>query len=114
MVDRYDPAGMRQRQSSIAVRPKKSWWTRRNNDFPPTVAEAIDILGAHDRRPGTGHRGARRLGANRTVGGPVNIGKTGYTQFKGVRTVDGAGHWAHEEKPEQASELLTVFLREHA
>ena len=52
-------------------------------------------------------------GANRTVGGPMNIGKTGYTQFKGGHMVDGAGHWAHEEQPEQVSELLIRFLREH-
>jgi pimeloyl-ACP methyl ester carboxylesterase len=26
--------------------------------------------------------------------------------------VDGAGHWAHEEQPQQVSELLTKFLRE--
>jgi len=28
--------------------------------------------------------GREDWGANRTVGGPMNIGKTGYTQFKGV------------------------------
>jgi pimeloyl-ACP methyl ester carboxylesterase len=27
--------------------------------------------------------------------------------------VDGAGHWAHEEQPEQVSQFLTGFLREH-
>jgi pimeloyl-ACP methyl ester carboxylesterase len=43
----------------------------------------------------------------------MNIGKTGYTQFKGVHMVDGAGHWAHEEQPEQVSELLTGLLREY-
>jgi pimeloyl-ACP methyl ester carboxylesterase len=47
------------------------------------------------------------------VGGPMNIGKTGYTQFKGVHMVEGAGHWAHEEQPEHVSQLLTGFLREH-
>jgi len=30
-----------------------------------------------------------------------------YTKFKGVHMVDRAGHWAHEEQPEQVSELLT-------
>ena len=57
--------------------------------------------------------GREDWGANRTVGGPMNIGKTGFTQFKGVHMVEGAGHWAHEEQPEQVSELLTAFLREH-
>ena len=27
--------------------------------------------------------------------------------------VEAAGHWAHEEQPEQVSRLLTGFLREH-
>jgi pimeloyl-ACP methyl ester carboxylesterase len=41
----------------------------------------------------------------------MNIGKTGYTQFKGVHMMDRADHWAHEEHPEQVSELLIKFLR---
>jgi pimeloyl-ACP methyl ester carboxylesterase len=28
--------------------------------------------------------------------------------------VERAGHWAHEEQPEEVSRLLTAFLREHA
>jgi hypothetical protein len=28
--------------------------------------------------------------------------------------VEAAGHWAHEEQPEQVSELLIGFLRERA
>jgi hypothetical protein len=46
------------------------------------------------------------------IGGPMNIGKTGFTQFKGVHMVERADHWAHEEQPEKVSELLTAFLRE--
>ena len=41
----------------------------------------------------------------------MNIGKTGFTQFKGVHMVEGAGHWAHEEQPEQVSSLLIKFLQ---
>jgi hypothetical protein len=44
----------------------------------------------------------------------MNIGKTGYTQFKGVHMVDRAGHWAHKDQSEQVSELLTRFLRDYA
>jgi pimeloyl-ACP methyl ester carboxylesterase len=58
--------------------------------------------------------GRQDWGRNCGVGGPMNLGKTGYTQFKGVHMIDGAGHWAHEEQPEQVSELLTKFLRDHA
>jgi pimeloyl-ACP methyl ester carboxylesterase len=41
----------------------------------------------------------------------MNIGKTSYTQFKGVHMVEGAGHWAHEEQPGEVSRLLIAFLR---
>ena len=43
----------------------------------------------------------------------MNIGNTGYTQFRGVHMVDGAGHWSHEEKPDMVSGLMLAFLREH-
>ena len=56
--------------------------------------------------------GKEDWGSNRTIGGPMNIGKTGFPQFKGVHMVERAGHWAHEEQPEKVSELLTAFLRE--
>ena len=100
----------------------RSGWTgalqeyrrRRNNAFPPTVAEQLMFSGRTIDVPAQAIVGREDWGANRTVGGPMNIGKTGYTQFKGVHMVDGAGHWAHEEQPEQVSELMTGFLREHA
>ena len=38
-------------------------------------------------------------------------GKTGFTKFKGVRLVDGAGHWPHEEQPEIVSQHLVSFLK---
>jgi len=100
----------------------RSGWTgalqeyrcRRNNSFPPTVAEQLTFSGRMINVPAQAIVGREDWGANRTVGGPTNIGKAGYTQFKGVHMVDGAGHWAHEEQPEQVSELLTRFLGEHA
>jgi pimeloyl-ACP methyl ester carboxylesterase len=100
----------------------RSGWTgalqeyrrRRNNEFAPTVAEQLTFSGRTIEVPAQAIVGRQDWGANRTVGGPMNIGKTGYTQFKGVHMVDGAGHWAHEEQPEQVSELLIRFLREHA
>jgi pimeloyl-ACP methyl ester carboxylesterase len=100
----------------------RSGWTgalqeyrrRRNNAFPPTVAEQLTYAGRTIDVPAQVIAGKEDWGANRTVGGPMNIGKTGYTQFKGVHMVAGAGHWAHEEQPEPVSQLLTGFLREHA
>jgi pimeloyl-ACP methyl ester carboxylesterase len=87
---------------------------RRNNAFPPTVAEQLTYAGRSIDVPAQVIAGKEDWGANRTVGGAMNIGKTGYTQFKGVHMVAGAGHWAHEEQPEQVSALLTAFLREPA
>ena len=99
----------------------RSGWTgalheyrhRRNNAYPPTLAEQLTFSGRTIDVPSQVIAGREDWGANRTIGGPMNIGKTGYTQFKGVHMVEGAGHWAHEEQPEQVSELLTGFLREH-
>jgi pimeloyl-ACP methyl ester carboxylesterase len=99
----------------------RSGWTgalheyrhRRNNAYPPTLAEQLTFSGRTIDVPAQVIAGKEDWGSNRTVGGPMNIGKTGYTQFKGVHMVGGAGHWAHEEQPEQVSQLLTGFLREH-
>jgi pimeloyl-ACP methyl ester carboxylesterase len=85
-----------------------------NRAFPPTVAEQLTFSGRTIDVPAQAIVEREDWGANRTVGGPMNIGKTGYTQFKGVHTVEGAGHWAHEEQPEEVSRLLTAFLREPA
>jgi pimeloyl-ACP methyl ester carboxylesterase len=100
----------------------RSGWTgalheyrhRRNNAYAATLAEQLTFSGRTIDVPSQAIAGREDWGANRTVGGPLNIGKSGFTQFKGVHMVEGAGHWAHEEQPEQVSELLTAFLREHA
>ena len=97
----------------------RSGWTgalqeyrrRRNSDFAPSVAEQLTFASRTIDVPAQAIVGKQDWGANRTVGGPMNIGKTGYTQFKGVHMVDRAGHWAHEEQPEQVSELLIRFLK---
>jgi len=86
---------------------------RRNNSYPATFAEQLTFSGRTIDVPAQVIAGKQDWGSNRTVGGPMNIGKTGYTQFKGVHMIDGAGHWAHEEQPEQVSQFLTGFLREH-
>jgi pimeloyl-ACP methyl ester carboxylesterase len=98
----------------------RSGWTgalqeyrrRRNNDFLPTVAEQLTFSARTIEVPAQALVGRQDWGANRTIDGPMNIGKKGFTQFKGVHMVERAGHWAHEEQPEQVSELLVRFLRE--
>ncbi len=57
----------------------RSGWTgalqeyrrRRNNAYPPTRRRAADLFGAHDRCPGPGHRGKRRLGCQSDGGRPA-------------------------------------------
>ena len=100
----------------------RSGWTgalqeyriRRNNAFRPTVDEQLTYSGRTINVPTHVIAAREDWGSNRRVGGPMNIGKTGYTQFKGVHMVERAGHWAHEEQPQQVSQLLVAFLREHA
>ena len=41
----------------------------------------------------------------------MGAGKTGFTKFRGVRLVDGAGHWPHEEQPDIVSQHLVSFLK---
>jgi pimeloyl-ACP methyl ester carboxylesterase len=80
--------------------------------FRPGIAEQQTFAGRTIDVPAQVIAAREDWGANRTIGGPVNIGKTGFTQFKGVHMVERAGHWAHEEQPEMVSELLTALLRE--
>ena len=39
---------------------------------------------------------------------------TACTQMVGCHLVEGAGHWVQQEQPEQVSELLVGFLKQHA
>ena len=83
----------------------------RRRAFRPGIAEQQTFAGRTIDVPAQVIAAREDWGANRTIGGPMNIGKTGFTQFKGVHMVERAGHWAHEEQPEKVSELLTAFLR---
>ena len=58
--------------------------------------------------------GRQDWGANRGVGGPERVGDRGFTNFKGVHMVDGAGHWVHEEQQETVTKLLLSFLHDTA
>ncbi|HET9607340.1 MAG TPA: hypothetical protein VFO87_09820, partial [Nitrospira sp.] len=64
----------------------------------------------HDRCAHAGHLGKTGLWSRSRGWRSGEGGQRAFTKFMGVRTVDGAGRWAHEEQPEIASRLLTSFL----
>jgi pimeloyl-ACP methyl ester carboxylesterase len=41
----------------------------------------------------------------------MGAGKTGFTKFRGVWLVDGAGYWPHEAQPDIVSQHLVSFLK---
>jgi pimeloyl-ACP methyl ester carboxylesterase len=84
---------------------------RRNNSYPPTLAEQLTFSGRTIDVPAQFIAGVQDWGANRTPGGPTAAGRSGFTKFKGVKMVDGAGHWPHEEQAEIVSEHLVGFLK---
>jgi pimeloyl-ACP methyl ester carboxylesterase len=84
---------------------------RRNNGFPATLAEQRTFSGRTIDVPAQFIAGKQDWGANRIPGGPLQAGRNGYTNFKGVQLVDHAGHWPHEEQPEIVSQQLIGFLK---
>jgi pimeloyl-ACP methyl ester carboxylesterase len=84
---------------------------RRNNSYPPTLAEQLTFSGRTIDVPAQFIAGVQDWGANRTPGGATAAGRTGFTKFRGVKMVDRAGHWPHEEQPEIVGEHLVSFLK---
>jgi len=84
---------------------------RRNNAFPATLAQERTFSGRTIDVPAQFIAGNQDWGANRIPGGASAAGRTGYTKFRGVRLVDRAGHWPHEEQPEHVSRHLVDFLK---
>ena len=99
----------------------RSGWTgalhvyrHRLGTYPQQSAEQLTFSGRTIDVPAQVISGKQDWGANRAVGGPMTVGKVGFTLFKGVHMIERAGHWTQEEQPEQVGQLLTAFLREHA
>jgi len=42
----------------------------------------------------------------------IKMQKGALTNMRGCHLVDGAGHWVHQEQPEQVSALLLDFLKQ--
>jgi len=97
----------------------RSGWTgalhnyrhRRDSSYPPNYAEQLTFSGRTIDVPAQFIAGIQDWGANRGAGGAKGAGRTGFTNFKGVRLVDGAGHWPHEEQPEIVAQHLVSFLK---
>jgi pimeloyl-ACP methyl ester carboxylesterase len=53
-------------------------------------------------------------GVYQTPGAAESMQKTACTNMVGFHLVDGAGHWVQQEQPEQVTDLLLAFLRDHA
>jgi pimeloyl-ACP methyl ester carboxylesterase len=53
-------------------------------------------------------------GVYQTPGAAETMQKTACTKMVGFHLLEGAGHWAQQEQPEQVSKLLLQFLKEHA
>ena len=81
---------------------------------PDSGAELMIFVGRTIDVPTQVISGRQDWGANRGVGGPERAGERGFTNFKGVHMVDGAGHWVHEEQPEIVAQLLLRFLHDTA
>ena len=84
---------------------------RRDNSFPPNLAEQLTFSGRTIDVPAQFIAGKQDWGANRIAGGALGAGGSGFTNFKGVHVVDKAGHWPHEEQPGIVSEHLVRFLK---
>ena len=82
----------------------------RRGFLPASREEMMTFAGRTIDVPTQVISGRQDWGANRSVGGPEKAGQRGFTKFKGVHMVDGAGHWVHEEQPEIVTHQLLSFL----
>lgn len=82
--------------------------------FPDARDEMMTFVGRTIDVPAQVISGRQDWGANRGVGGPERAGDRGFTNFKGVHMVEGAGHWVHEEQPAIVQAQLLRFLHDTA
>jgi pimeloyl-ACP methyl ester carboxylesterase len=86
---------------------------RRGTD-PKSLAEMRTFSGRTIDVPAMFLAGKSDWGAFQTPGAVENMQGRTLTRMAGVHFIDGAGHWAQQEQPEQVSQLLIAFLKEHA
>ena len=86
---------------------------RRGSD-PKSVAELRTFSGRSIDVPSMFIGGKSDWGVYQTPGAVDRMQKSACTRMVGFHLVDGAGHWVQQEQPQQASRLLTDFLRDQS
>ncbi len=86
---------------------------RRGSD-PKSIAEMQTFSGRTIDVPSQFISGKSDWGVYQTPGAVDKMRTTACTRMTGFHILDGAGHWVQQEQPEQVSELLVRFLRDHA
>jgi pimeloyl-ACP methyl ester carboxylesterase len=83
---------------------------RRGAD-PRSIAELHTFSGRTIDVPSMLIAGKSDWGVYQTPGAEESMRKSACTNMVGFHPVDGAGHWAQQEQPEQVSNLLIRFLQ---
>src|SRR6266849_4973132 len=83
---------------------------RRGTD-PKSIAELHTFSGRTIDVPSCFIAGKSDWGTYQTPGAVERMQSSACTQMVGLHLVDGAGHWAQQEQPEQVSDLLIKFLQ---
>jgi len=86
---------------------------RRGSD-PKSIAEMHTFSGRTIDVPSQFIAGKSDWGVYQTPGAVDKMRDSACTQMVGFHLLDGAGHWVQQEQPQQVSELLVQFLRDHA
>ena len=86
---------------------------RRGSD-PKSIAEMQTFANRTIDVPSMFVAGKSDWGVYQTPGAVDRMQTRACTRMVGFHLLDGAGHWVQQEQPEQVSELLVRFLREHA
>jgi pimeloyl-ACP methyl ester carboxylesterase len=86
----------------------------RRGTVPKSLAEMYTFSGRTIDVPSMFVGGKSDWGVYQTPGAAESMQKTACTHMVGFHLVEGAGHWVQQEQPEQVTDLLLAFLRDHA
>jgi pimeloyl-ACP methyl ester carboxylesterase len=86
----------------------------RRGSNPKSFAELLTFSGRTIDVPSMFIAGKSDWGVYQTPGAAEKMQTSACTHMVGFHLVEGAGHWAQQEQPEQVSKLLVAFLRSQA